>query len=403
MKRIDDIDERWGLSEAFSDAYLSQDPAQEQTDGWALVQSRLRKRAATRKTLVYAAALIPAAVLLGIGGSRLLSPAGISEEPLIAVIETPPTLKLEDNSHFNTENQLIADSRNIETIPQAAAVLPSPAGTASVEPAGTYEFAEPIAAGEPDEIDDIDSAGIAEAAERLSPNEISRTDADLLDEQAFESDEPQPRRSHRISLGLNARMNSGVGASLLPDPATEAVMMSDSAPFANNATKYSAPQKVYGYEDAVFDHHLPVATGISIAIGLTDKLYAETGLNYTLLRSEVLMPGSFMNEEQKLHFAGIPLKLYWKAADFDKFSLYTGAGGQVEKCLKATLGDESFSEKVLQWSLTVSAGAQYTLSRHISVYLQPEYSVHLNDTVLQTVRSDDHTEFSLRCGLRFNL
>lgn len=66
-------------------------------------------------------------------------------------------------------------------------------------------------------------------------------------------------------------------------------------------------------------------------------LSLESGVNYTLLRSDVRMQYTSDDVAQKLHFIGVPLRFNWQFLERGRFSLYMGAGGMVEKCVSARL------------------------------------------------------------------
>ena len=57
-------------------------------------------------------------------------------------------------------------------------------------------------------------------------------------------------------------------------------------------------------------HRMPVTVGATLSYSFSDRWSVETGLTYTLLSSE-LHTGtqSYIEEEQKLHYVGIPLKV----------------------------------------------------------------------------------------------
>lgn len=56
-------------------------------------------------------------------------------------------------------------------------------------------------------------------------------------------------------------------------------------------------------------HKMPVTVGLSIKWNITREWALETGMNYTMLSSELHSgSGSYIEEQQKLHYIGIPLK-----------------------------------------------------------------------------------------------
>ena len=56
---------------------------------------------------------------------------------------------------------------------------------------------------------------------------------------------------------------------------------------------------------------MPVTVGLSIKWNITREWALETGMNYTMLSSELHSgSGSYIEEQQKLHYIGIPLKVH---------------------------------------------------------------------------------------------
>jgi len=64
-------------------------------------------------------------------------------------------------------------------------------------------------------------------------------------------------------------------------------------------------------EQITINHKSPISFGISISKILSDNLSLESGLNYTLLRSESKDLSGATIDKQNIHFLGIPLKLNW--------------------------------------------------------------------------------------------
>lgn len=155
-----------------------------------------------------------------------------------------------------------------------------------------------------------------------------------------------------------------------------------------------------GYSDASFRHHLPLSFGLSVGKEFRHGLWLESGLCYTLLRSEVRMRSASEQSRQELHFIGIPLRANWRFLERGAFSLYAGAGGMVERCVSAKMGSHAVDEPGVQWSLLAAAGAQYRLGGMAALYFEPEASYYLNDTKLRTSRTDTPLTLSLRLGVR---
>lgn len=83
-------------------------------------------------------------------------------------------------------------------------------------------------------------------------------------------------------------------------------------------------------------HHVPVTVGVSVKWNLNDKWALESGLNYTYLYSELRSgANSYIEDKQKLHYVGIPLKVQRSIWNNSIFSLYASAGGMMENVYQA--------------------------------------------------------------------
>lgn len=199
-------------------------------------------------------------------------------------------------------------------------------------------------------------------------------------------------------------------------PQTNDVVISE---VAGGAASYS--QVLFNNRDqkATTDvkHAIPVTFGASVKWNWNDKWALESGLTYTMLSSELHSGGkSYMEEKQKLHYIGIPLKVHRSVWNNKMFSFYASAGGMMEKCISGTLetvyvtGTEKSKEntdldiKPLQWSVMASVGAQVNFSRVASVYIEPGVAYYFDDkSGVMTIRKDHPLNFNLQLGLRFNL
>lgn len=101
----------------------------------------------------------------------------------------------------------------------------------------------------------------------------------------------------------------------------------------------------YNYSENNFRHHQPLSFGIAVRKELPHNLSIESGVSYTLLRTDISRPMSSKDMSQRHHFIGIPLRLNWSMFERRNFSLYIGAGGMVEKCVSATLGSQTSTSR----------------------------------------------------------
>lgn len=153
------------------------------------------------------------------------------------------------------------------------------------------------------------------------------------------------------------------------------------------------------YAHSRFDHRRPWSLGLSLRKEFKYGLSLETGLVYTRLASEVTASGHTV--DQQLHLLGVPLRLNWAFVDRPRAALYLGAGGMLERCLRARLDGERRSENGLQASLGAVVGAEYRFTRSAALYAEPEWSCFLTETDLRTIRTDRPVTFTLRVGVRF--
>ena len=160
-----------------------------------------------------------------------------------------------------------------------------------------------------------------------------------------------------------------------------------------------------GYSDS-YQHDMPVSFGVSARIMLSKRFSINTGLNYTLYSS--MRERSYSSSEvtererQNVHYLGIPLRCDWLVVNRRYFTFYMGVGGQVDKCVYARVGNERLHENDFLFSLTGAAGLQYNITNKIGLYLEPDFSLRLNEGTLETYRHEHFGVISARAGLRFN-
>ena len=138
---------------------------------------------------------------------------------------------------------------------------------------------------------------------------------------------------------------------------------------------------------------------------------------YTFLKSDFSTGEEYRIQEiQKLHYIGIPLRASYRWGHFKKLSFYSTAGIQVDIPLKGTL--HTFSHMMdsasvnidnrslsvpLQWSINASVGAQYHFTPHTSFYVEPTLNYYIPDgSGLRTIRKEHPVTFTIPVGIRFS-
>ena len=216
------------------------------------------------------------------------------------------------------------------------------------------------------------------------------------------SSEPTPKRnetSDRWSLGLTASggllaANNSIGTNL------SYYQINPNYSFIN---QFPSPQTEF-----VWKHRLPLRFGLSVHYQLNDRLSLLSGISYTYLYSECSIPLYNINYNQKLHYLGIPIGIVWQLWSSGHFRLYLSGSAMLEKCINASFDYKSSDgvdiEKPWQWSLNAAAGAEYSFTPQLGVYLEPSLGYYFDDgSNLEHYYKEHPLAPSISFGLRFNL
>lgn len=175
-----------------------------------------------------------------------------------------------------------------------------------------------------------------------------------------------------------------------------------------------------GLVDARYEHKRPITLQILLSRQLSKRLSLETGLSYTRLNSTITTGSTeaYIQEEQRLHYLGIPLSLglvwYSKA----HLSLYSSAGLMLELPISAksdishvsradmdvtTFRKSASLDVPCQWSTSLGIGLQYDFTPHIGVYLEPSLQYFFHDgSDVKTYRTEHPLQVTLPLGIRFH-
>ena len=242
------------------------------------------------------------------------------------------------------------------------------------------------------------------ASKQASGRPATRSAAGAAGRAGF-SDEPfvaytKPHKKASFSLFAGGGVAGGNSEGLAPRMLNTSIKNDASSVIGNGNSL--APLRSSGYGESSFRHHQPLSFGIAVRKEFTHGLSLESGVNYTLLRSDVRMQYTSDDVAQKLHFIGVPLRFNWQFLERGRFSLYMGAGGMVEKCVSARLGSETVDEPGVQWSALAAVGAQYRVGGMVGLYFEPEGSYYFTETGLRTSRTDSPLTLTLRLGVRLS-
>ena len=442
MNRYDKGNEAW--TEAFRNSYLSEPVPGESGDGWATVSSLAARRQTRRRLLGVAAALLPLFIAGGLGlGLGLGSDTQTADGALVADgsdgniyasdgsdrnIYAPDgsdatieeNIYLADGSDDGNiyDNIYVADGsdRNIYASASSGdrniideniylADGSDDANTDATIEENIYLADENIylADGSDDaktyaeeDIYPVENEKLMPDNERVAPEREAQGSGREI--------EIVPRKERKLLAALELSLNGMPGGSgpKLVAGGTGPGMMALTTPFSPDTKQFEARQEDI-YENASFRHHMPLGAGVGISFALGEKLALESGLNYTLLWSELTPEGGNVRQNQYIHYLGIPLQLDWIFFDRAGFRLYSGIGARMDICAGARIDGVKVKEDPLQWSASATVGAGYNFNRHVGIYLRPELDFYLSGTRLNSVRKAGGVNVTLRAGLQISL
>lgn len=434
MNRYDKGNEAW--TEAFRNSYLSEPVPGESGDGWATVSSLAARRQTRRRLLGVAAALLPLFIAGGLGlGLGLGSDTQTADGALVADGSSDANIEeniyladeninladgsddantdatIEENIKLADENIYLADGSDDGNIYDNIYVADS-SGDGNIIDENIYLADENIYLAD----GNINLADGGDDAKTYADEEIYTIENEKLmpdNERVVPEREAQgsgreieivPRKERKLLAALELSLNGMPGGSgpKLVAGGTGPGMMALTTPFSPDTKQFEARQEDI-YENASFRHHMPLGAGVGISFALGEKLALESGLNYTLLWSELTPEGGNVRQNQYIHYLGIPLQLDWIFFDRAGFRLYSGIGARMDICAGARIDGVKVKEDPLQWSASATVGAGYNFNRHVGIYLRPELDFYLSGTRLNSVRKAGGVNVTLRAGLQISL
>ncbi len=155
------------------------------------------------------------------------------------------------------------------------------------------------------------------------------------------------------------------------------------------------------YNPTSISHKMPLSYSLNIAKRLGDRWSIESGVDYTRLSSTLTMSHTPDPFEQVVQFVGVPLRVNYDILSLGRFSLYAGAGGELERCVSAKLNSLDYSEVPWHTSAEAALGAQYNITNWLGAYVEPQAQYYFTKSRLTTIRTDSKLNFNLQFGLRF--
>ena len=163
-------------------------------------------------------------------------------------------------------------------------------------------------------------------------------------------------------------------------------------------------------------HDKPITFGLSVTKSLGDSWSIETGLQYSLLKSDFTLGEGvyYINRNQKVHYLGIPLQVSYKWVDVKNWSVYSSMGGTLhipiygKKSERYVVGNttsymnEWHFTPSLQYSIGTSIGVQYKFDPKWGIYIEPSFNWYVpNGSSIHTNWTEHPFTFTVPFGIRF--
>ena len=163
-------------------------------------------------------------------------------------------------------------------------------------------------------------------------------------------------------------------------------------------------------------HDKPITFGLSMTKTINRNWNMETGLQYSLLKSEFILGEDdyYIQKRQKVQYLGIPLRLSYKWFGANRWTAYTSAGiilniplsGETdERYVTGTVvpySDNWHFTPPFQWTVGTGVGLQYNFANNWGVYLEPTFSWHIpNGSTTRTIWTEHPFAITVPFGIRF--
>ena len=166
-----------------------------------------------------------------------------------------------------------------------------------------------------------------------------------------------------------------------------------------------------------YSHHsMPITWSLVIRYRLNNRFGLESGLSYSRLTSDFEMGsnGNTINEQQTIHYLGIPVKGIYNIYSKRGWNLYGSLGVTTEIPVYSPLNTSYYLHGILeatdkttirapwQWSVGTGIGLQYNLTPNIGLFAEPSLQYYIpTGSNVETYRTEHPFTFSMPLGIRF--
>jgi hypothetical protein len=154
----------------------------------------------------------------------------------------------------------------------------------------------------------------------------------------------------------------------------------------------------------------PVSVGFALGRKITKNISVETGINYTYLLS--IFKSEQVDARLNLHYMGIPVRFVYDFLKSNKWTVYSTAGGTIEKGLWSVYEqNQHFNNSTIttniedkiagfQYSINGSFGGAYSIYKNSSVYFEPKISYFFDTDQPVSIRTVNTIVVGFEGGFR---
>ncbi len=163
-------------------------------------------------------------------------------------------------------------------------------------------------------------------------------------------------------------------------------------------------------------HYMPISFSLTLKYRMNSRFSLETGVSYSRLKSEFEMGsnGNTINEQQTIHYLGVPVKGIYNMYTGKAWNLYGSLGVTTEIPVYSPLNTNYYLHGALEatdktllrapWQLSVGPGLglQYNLTPNVGFFVEPSLQYYIpTGSSIETYRTEHPFTFSLPLGIRF--
>ena len=215
---------------------------------------------------------------------------------------------------------------------------------------------------------------------------------------------------------FNSQKRNGFSLGLLAANALPGSKNTNNQPLTRSSSIMGDELSLFSTPEPLkFTHKTPISFVLTIEKHLGKHWGVESGIVYTLLRSDYKTQSLSQEGKQELHYIGIPLQAIYRFARAGNFSFYAAAGPKIDfnvsgrrtetarNGIASSNGTEDIRDKKPQWSLQLRAGAAYAFIPQLELYAEPSMAYYINNkSDIPDLWKDKPLNFIFQVGLRTN-